>query len=113
MSYWIRPNGVNALKGVPGDLANPPNTRDEDIIFALQTSRQARIDFDRIFPSLLPEEQDRLTELIEDNPARSQLFRSLQSFLDTDQTRRVREGVRTSGPRGGLGGGGRPVGKVI
>lgn len=113
MSYWIRPNGMNALKGVPGDLENPPNTRDEDIIFAIQNSRAARLEFDQIFPALLPAEQDRLTTLINDNPRRSKLHRTLQEFMDTDQTRRVREGVRTAGPRGGLGGSSRPVGKVV
>lgn len=113
MSYWIRPNGVNALKGVPGDSTNPPNTSDVDIIYALQHSRAARLDFEVIFPTLLPEEQARLTELINDNPARSQILRTMQSFLDTDQSRRNREGVQTSGPRGGRGGPHRSVGRVV
>lgn len=113
MSYWIRPNGVNALKGVPGDLTNPPNTSDVDIIYALQHSRAARLDFEVVFPSLLPAEQDRLTTLINDNPARSQIWRTIQDFLDTDQNRRAREGVRAVGPRGGLGALSRPVGRVV
>lgn len=113
MSYWIRPNGVNALKGVPGDLTNPPNTSDVDIIYALQHSRAARLDFEVVFPSLLPEEQARLTALIEDNPDRSKLLRTMQEFLDTDQTRRIREGVRAVGRRGGLGASSRPVGRVL
>ncbi len=103
MSYWTRVNGKNALKGVPGDVDNPPNTSDEDIIFALQHSRDARTDFDLVFPSLSPEEQDRLTTLVQDNPARSQLWRTMQSFTDVEQNRRNREGVHTSGPKGGKG----------
>lgn len=111
--YWIAVNGRNLLKGVPGDADNPPRLTDVAIVNALQSSVQARVEFDQIFDALLPEEQDRLRTLVEDNPRITQLKRDYGSFLDDVQKRQVTQVVRTVGPRGGLGGANKPVGKVI
>ena len=113
MGYWTGPNGQNLLKGVPGDASNPPRLSDETIIFALQRSRQARVEFDLVFDALLPEEQDRLSTLVNDNPARSKLVRDSQDYLDDVQKRRNTETIRTVGPRGGKGVQTRPAGKVL
>ena len=73
MSYWTF-NGKNGLQGVEGtyevlddcpggrtvfhpDPFNPAVLRDDEILYAIRTSRYARADFKRIFPTLLPEEQ--------------------------------------------------------
>jgi hypothetical protein len=122
MSYWTFNHEVG-LKGVEGTLdvlddcpggrrwvytpdpTNPLVLNDDVILYALRTSRRARADFRRLFPSLLPEEQERLTKLLEDNPRISALTMDDQSFTDRIQSRDVAGiPVRTSGPRGGKGG---------
>ena len=117
-SYWIM-DGKNALKGVNGTLEELPDGRfvyhpdpdnpavlsDEDIIYSLQHSREARRQFNLIYPSLLPEEQERLDTLIAENPRlTSRLVEDSQSFYDKAQTQAIRSApVRTVGPRGGKG----------
>lgn len=120
MSYWTF-NHTNGLKGVEGTLEvledcpggrvvyhpdpeNPAVLSDQVILYALSTSRAARSDFRRTFPTLLPEEQARLTALLEDNPRISALVQDDQAFNDAVQASDVRSiPVRTSGPRGGKG----------
>lgn len=119
MSYWIV-NGKNCLKGVEGtyldandcnggrvyvpDPVNPAVLSDEQILYALETSRRARSDFNRIFPTLLPEEQARLTRLLEDNPRISTLNMDDNTYYDRIQSHDVRSiPVRTAGRRGGIG----------
>lgn len=111
--YWIAVNGRNLLKGVPGDADNPPRLTDVAIVNAIQQSIQARIEFDIIFDALLPDEQDRLRTLVEDNPRITQLVRDYGVFLDDVQKKQVTQSVRTVGPRGGLGGPNRPMGRVL
>jgi hypothetical protein len=65
------------------------------IAYCLRTSRIARKQFCQIFPSLLPEEQDRLTELILMNPRQTALLRDDQDWYDTLQNEQVTAGVRT------------------
>ena len=119
MSYWTF-DGKVGLKGVEGtyealddcfgrtvyhpDPTNPIVLRDDIILYALRTSRAARADFRRIFPTLLPEEQARLTNLLEQNPRISALVRDDQLFNDQIQAREIESiPVRTSGRRGGKG----------
>jgi len=119
MSYWTF-NGKNGLKGVEGtyidsndcnggrvyvpDPVNPLVLSDAQIINALQTSRRARHDFNRIFPTLLPEEQERLTRLISENPRISKLNMDDNTYYDRIQSNDVRSiPVRTVGKRGGIG----------
>lgn len=118
MSYWTF-DGKNGLAGVNGtyeavegdcfgrtvyhpDPDNPAVLSDENILFAIRTSRRARDDFRRIFPTLLPAEQARLTTLLEENPRFSALITDEQLVTDRIQAEDVRSiPVRTSGPRGG------------
>lgn len=120
MSYWSF-NSTIGLKGVAGtyevledcpggrvvyhpDPVNPAILQDTVILYALQTSRQARSDFQRIFPTLLPEEQERLTLLLEENPRVSALMQDDQTFNDVVQANGIRSiPVRTVGRRGGKG----------
>jgi hypothetical protein len=119
VSYWTF-DGTVGLKGVEGtlevlddcfgrcvyhpDVDNPVVLRDDIILYALRTSRRARADFRRLFPTLLPEEQERLTALLEANPRISALVEDDQRFNDRIQAEDVRSiPVRTSGKRGGKG----------
>lgn len=115
MSYWTFNNEVG-LKGVDGvfvslencrskvvfqpDPENPARLDGETILYALRTSRRARSDFTRLFPTLLPEEQARLTLLLESHPRISQLMCDPMKFHDALQHRDVAETpVYTCGPR--------------
>lgn len=122
MSYWTFNREVG-LKGVEGTLNvlddcpggsrwvytpdpnNPLVLNDDTILYILRTSRRGRADFRRLFPTLLPEEQERLTRLLEENPRISALVMDDQLFMDNIQKNDVTSiPVRTSGPRGGKGG---------
>lgn len=116
MSYWTF-NGEVGLKGVDGvfvaldncrsrvlqqpDPENPARLDGDVILYALRTSRRARDDFRRLFPTLLPEEQARLTLLLESHPRASELLCDPQKFYDTLQSRDVSGTlVYTNRPRG-------------
>lgn len=123
-TYWTF-NNTNGLKGVEStteessncsggvithpDPDNPLILTDQMIIYALQTSRRARDDFRRVFPTLLPEEQDRLSTLLEQNPRASMMLTDEQVITDRITAHGIRTiPVRTVGRRGGKGfGGGR------
>lgn len=104
--YWDF-GGKNGLKGVASTYAELPDGRvvcvkdplnpaimsDADIIWCIQHSRQARADFDRLFPTLLLEEQDRLTTLVLSNPRVSQLVQDPQKISDAQQHRALTEGI--------------------
>jgi hypothetical protein len=89
------------------DATNPAVLSDADIINALQMSRQARNDFRLVFPTLSATAQARLTNLLESNPRISNLIYDNQKFTDMVQQKDIRGPVRTCGPRGGKGYGGR------
>jgi hypothetical protein len=75
------------------DPDNPAVCEDELIVYALQRSRQARSDFCRIYPTLLAEEQERLTTLIEENPRVRLLIADSQDYADLIQHTDVTSGV--------------------
>lgn len=120
MGYWDF-DGTNGLKGVDGtyealsddcfgrhvyhpDPTNPAVLSSDQILYSLRTSRRARDDFRLVFPSLLPDEQARLTALLEDNPRISALMEDDQTFTDRLQSTEIRSNpVRTVGKRGGKG----------
>lgn len=87
------------LKGVPGDPNNPPRLLDNFIIYCLQTSQEARDEFDRVVPSLLPAERDRMIDLLERNPGPSQLLKDPQVVDDDFQRTMNTQGVRTRMPQ--------------
>lgn len=118
MSYWSWNNGsTNGLKGVDGTMGellhcanlwyeqpnpnNPAVLQGIQILYALSHSPVARQDFLRVFPTLLPEEQERLTRLIEDNYLSSLLIVDSQTRDDNFQSVMVDTPVRCVGPRGG------------
>ena len=112
--YWEF-NGKNGLAGKASTVEELPDGRfvlvknpdnpavceDDLIVYGLQQSRQARSDFCRIFPSLLPEEQDRLNTLMAQNPKARFLLESWQDYADEIQHTDVTAGihVRPAGRR--------------
>jgi len=119
VSYWTFDSKVG-LKGVEGtvtvvddcfgrkvytpDPTNPAVLTDDVILYALRTSRRARSDFNRIFPTLLPEEQERLSNLLAQNPRISALNMDDNTFHDRIQSNDIRMNpIRTVGKRGGIG----------
>lgn len=101
ISWWHSQGsgGDCLLRGVPDDPDNPPRLDDETIISLLATIDIARVGFNAILPSLLPEEQMRLSNLIEGFPAvKASLMKPLQQYYDDVQKKDVTAGVRTQFP---------------
>ena len=112
MSYWDF-NNTCGLKGAPSTLDQTPDGRmvivkdpdnpavleDNFIIEALQRSRIARADFNRIYPTLLPEEQDRLAEIVMSIPRLRKLMNDDTDWFDKVQSKTLRAGVRTRMPK--------------
>jgi len=106
LGFW-KYNGRNGLQGaastynelpdgrivVVKDPDNPAVLEDTFIAYCLRTSRQARADFCRLFPSLDAESQARLTALVEQNPRATGLLRDSQDFADAVQHAEVTAGV--------------------
>ena len=106
--FWLF-NGKNGLEGAESTFVELPDGRtilrkdpdhpavleDDQIAYALRTSRQARDDFNRLFPTLETWSQERLTALILQNPRATSLLRDDQNFLDAVMHESVTEGVRT------------------
>jgi hypothetical protein len=94
-------NGRNMLKGVEDDPDNPIQLDGTLIVSILYTSPKAQEDFLRVFPSLLPEEQVRLSELLNQHPWALHLIQP--DFQVADQVQRARStmGIYTTGRAGG------------
>ena len=117
--YWDV-QGKNGLKGVEGtytedlsvpgryiyhpDPNNPAVLPDTFILFALSTSHVARAGFNRLYPSLLQEEKDRLDAILDANPnIKKSVFTDSNVISDRIQRHAVRSTpVYTVGKRGGL-----------
>jgi hypothetical protein len=97
--WWYNNSGLNLLKGVDGDPDNRLRLSDEQIIAFLQTIPEARASFERLVPTMLPAERDRL-EAIAAGPGHF-LTQDPKDASDAFQNRMNRMGVRTAGPRGG------------
>ena len=119
MGYWTF-NGKNGLEGVEGEVISLDdcfnrelNQPDADapavlsatnILNALSTSRAARADYNRVFPTLSAGAQERLTTLLAENPRVSALVTDDKAIADAEQTASIRAiPVRTVGRRGGKG----------
>ena len=106
--YWEF-GGKNGLEGKISTQVELPDGRiltqkdpdlpavleDSFILYALRTSRIARNDFTRLFPTLDEDSQDRLTTLILRNKRASSLILDDQAFADALQHNQVTAGVRT------------------
>lgn len=94
-TYEELPDGRRVLVKNPD---NPAVLEDQFILNAIQKSRQARADFDRLFPELDADSQDRLATLLENNPRASKLLTPDQVFMDRVQHDQVTSNVRTRIP---------------
>jgi len=99
MEWWINSSGVNLLKGVYDSLDNPIVLADEAIVEFLMEINAARDSFNRIVPTMLPEEQARLMHITEGMPQLKALVYDRVS--DAFQHRLNTQRIRTSGPHGG------------
>ena len=98
MSWWVV-NGVNYLGGIVGDAENPAVICDEWIIAMLHRYPESREDFNAVVPTMLAEEQDRLTTLIEKNPSVNLTLVDARVVSDYVQSKHNRAGVRTQIPK--------------
>jgi hypothetical protein len=57
-------------------------------------SREARIDYNKLYPSLLTDEQARLDAIVACNPRMTQLVQDYQDFNDAVQSNHNKAGVR-------------------
>lgn len=75
MEWWFQSGNENMLKGVEGDETNMPRLTGDQITQFLQHIPQSRASYDRIYPTLLPEEQARLDSIVEGAPTLVPLIR--------------------------------------
>jgi len=68
-NFWINGSGHNTLKGSYTNPANPPFLPDYVILEFLKEHEKSREDLFALLPSMLPEEQARIEELIEAHPS--------------------------------------------
>ena len=95
MEWWVSNSNENFLAGVDGSLTNPPMLTPDQIVEFLQHIPQARASYDRLFPTLLPEEQARLNAIVEGSPMLQPLTREVVE--DNWQHRFVTMGVQRGG----------------
>lgn len=90
------------LKGVEGDEDNPPRLPEAIIVDFLRRIPAARDSFDRLFPHLLPAEQERLQDILDRHPSTVRFFSGpRRAFMDSVQRKVNTRGIYTTGPRGG------------
>jgi len=106
LGFWLF-SGKNGLQGaastavtlpdgrivIQKDPDNPAILEDEYIAYCLRTSRQARHDFERLYPDLDAESQERLAALIAQNPRMTSLIEDPQDYEDRIQHKQVTGGV--------------------
>lgn len=96
--WWYDDTGTNMLKGVEGDEDNPILLQDNMIVDFLSTIPAALDSFNRVVPTMLSEEQDRLYALASGIPKYT--YQNEKTFHDTVQSTWNRSGVRLERPKG-------------
>lgn len=105
--------GRNGLKGAASTLevlpdgrrvivkdpVNPALLEDEFIVYSLQRVPQARHDFNRLFPTLLPDEQARYVNLFAANPRAAAPMLDEQTFYDNLQLAANTAGIHLNLPK--------------
>ena len=94
MSWWVE-GGVNYLSGIPGDLENPAVLPDDWILDFLMKYPVAREDFEKMVPTLSAGEQERLTNLVKNNPLVNHIPTEDMVVSDYIQAKEIAVGVRT------------------
>ncbi len=104
--YW-QFGSNNGLKGVANttvtmadgrvvtqkDPDNPAILQDKFILEALSHSRQARYDYNKLYPDLDADSQERLDTLLARNPRASRLVSDDTAFFDAVQNKSITSGV--------------------
>lgn len=96
--WWVDGAGRNLLRGVPGDEDNPPLLPEDYIIDFLRHVPAARESFNRLYPTMLPEERERLDILAQ---SAGNLTISPKTRSDRFQRSQNTVGIHTTGPYGG------------
>lgn len=111
--YWTINGNLNGLYGAESSLEQlqdgrmvivkdpqyPAVLEDDFILNAISKSRDARNDFNRIYPTLDPVSKRRLDNLLSQHPQQARLTQSTQSYLDQVQAQNIRQGVRVRVPK--------------
>jgi hypothetical protein len=97
--FWICDDGDNWLKGVDGDVNNPPRLEPEMIQSILVAIPEARESYNYWFPKMLPKEQERLNQIVQG--AAQFIEEDPQTISDNFMKTLNTMGVHTCGPRGG------------
>ena len=97
-TFETLPDGRVVLQKDPN---YPAVLEDKFILQILQTSRQSRYDFNRLYPTLDTVSQGRLDDLLAKNPMASRLLFNEQTEADNIQHKDVTSGVRTQMPTPG------------
>ena len=92
--WWVNSSGTNNLKGVEDDDDNPILLDDDTIVEFLQRIPEARASFDRLYPSMLDDEKERLDELAR---VAQRMIVDDTDASDIVQRRANRAGVRRGG----------------
>ncbi len=93
--FWVTTDGQNMLAGVDGNFANPIRLTDDFIVDFLLHIPNARASLERLLPTLLPEEQDRISALWES--VRSGFFVDAVQASDWFQTSLTTSGIFRGG----------------
>ena len=96
--WWIDNVGRNCLRGVHGDFANPPILPDDYIFDFLRRIPAARESFNRLYPTMLPEEQARLDTIAD---GARYIQPDIKATEDAFQRGQNAVGIFTTGPNGG------------
>jgi len=96
--WWYDDTGANLLKGVEGDPDNPIQLHGDMIVDFLSTIPAALDSFNRVVPTMLPEEQERLNALAVGIPKYD--YQNPKTFHDTVQRNWNKSGVRLEKPKG-------------
>ena len=101
--WWTNNTGDNLLKGVEDDDDNLPRLSNTMIYELLLTIQEARDSFNRLYPTMLPDEQLRLDEITV-GVVSIHIAEDPQDIEDSFQEGQNKAGVQTAGPKGGVGG---------
>jgi len=94
--WWVSNEGANLLKGVEDDEDNPILLEDNAIVDFLRQIPAARDSFNRLYPTMLPDEKVRLVALAR---SATHTVESPLQASDSFQNKLNRQGIHLERPR--------------